>query len=248
MTTISFKSGIYKIENEVNGRVYYGSSIDLKRRKREHFNALKKRKHSNPFLQNDFNKYGDGVFAFHITKFCSPENLLVQEQRYLDEFWDQKTKCYNIKKTAEMSSEEVRNKLSKANFGNGNPMFGNRGRLNKNSRKIFQFDKRGNLLAVHFGCNEAATKTHGNPSAINLCCNGKLKTSGGFIWSYNESVEPEKTVRPKRNKRILVSPSGEHFEFTNLRKFCEDHSLKYSSILAVMCGSRTSCHGWRKEK
>ena len=35
------KSGIYKIRNLVNGKIYVGSAVDFDKRKREHFNLLK---------------------------------------------------------------------------------------------------------------------------------------------------------------------------------------------------------------
>lgn len=36
------KIGIYKITNQINGKIYIGSSKDLIRRKKEHFRLLKK--------------------------------------------------------------------------------------------------------------------------------------------------------------------------------------------------------------
>lgn len=45
-------SGIYRIINSVNGKCYVGSSIDLNRRRKEHFYHLENNSHPNIHLQN----------------------------------------------------------------------------------------------------------------------------------------------------------------------------------------------------
>lgn len=53
------ESGVYKISNKINGKVYIGSSCNLKRRKYSHFSKLRKGLHNNRYLQNSWNKYGE---------------------------------------------------------------------------------------------------------------------------------------------------------------------------------------------
>lgn len=50
-------SGIYGIFNLVNGKVYIGSAINLKKRFSDHKGRLQKQKHRNGYLQNAWNKY-----------------------------------------------------------------------------------------------------------------------------------------------------------------------------------------------
>jgi len=71
------KSGIYKIENQVNGKVYIGSSIDLKKREKKHMWMLKKNIHHNRHLQHSFNNYGEKNFEFKIM--CNIEKELLSE-------------------------------------------------------------------------------------------------------------------------------------------------------------------------
>lgn len=52
------KAGIYQITNKVNGNCYIGSSVDLQRRRKQHFNSLANDIHVNARLQNAYNKYG----------------------------------------------------------------------------------------------------------------------------------------------------------------------------------------------
>lgn len=56
------RAGVYKISNSSNGKCYIGSSIDIDRRRLEHFSALLHNKHINQHLQNAYNKYGEGMF------------------------------------------------------------------------------------------------------------------------------------------------------------------------------------------
>lgn len=77
-------SGVYEICCLVNGKVYVGSTQNLKGRKWSHFYALKKNKHQNRHLQRAFNKYGEDAFLFSVLKFCPIGNLLKCEQYYID--------------------------------------------------------------------------------------------------------------------------------------------------------------------
>ena len=59
------KFNYYQIINNVNGKVYIGiTEKTLEQRKIEHFKLLKKDKHFNYKLQNDWNIYGERNFSF----------------------------------------------------------------------------------------------------------------------------------------------------------------------------------------
>ncbi len=60
---------IYKITNIVNKKTYIGSAIDFNRRKRRHFNLLRKNSHHSIKLQNSFNKHGENNFIFEIIEY-----------------------------------------------------------------------------------------------------------------------------------------------------------------------------------
>ena len=100
------KSGIYRVTNLVNGKVYIGSAINLRRRKQEHFSMLKRNRHSNNYLQNSYNKHGIVNFNFEVIEYVEDKTKLINiEQVHLNNYVDSEglinTKlCYNICPTA----------------------------------------------------------------------------------------------------------------------------------------------------
>jgi len=66
-------TGIYKIVNIVNGKIYIGSALNIYNRifgssSISHLKALKNNNHINKKLQNSFNKYGEDSFEFFIVE------------------------------------------------------------------------------------------------------------------------------------------------------------------------------------
>ncbi len=84
-------SGIYKITNIINDKIYIGSAINFKQRWYQHKYYLKLNKHQNKYLQNAWNKYGNDSFIFEIVEYCEKEKLIEQEQKWMD-----LTKCFNL--------------------------------------------------------------------------------------------------------------------------------------------------------
>lgn len=94
------KNGIYKIINNTNQRVYFGSCLRFKSRYKSHFNSLINKKHKNRFLQADFNKCGSENFIFEVVEIIegSKENRLKKEQEYINLYFDGGKNCYNLRK------------------------------------------------------------------------------------------------------------------------------------------------------
>ena len=77
-------TGIYIIKNEINGKVYVGSAIDFNKRWNRHTSALNKGKHHSKHLQSAWNKYGESAFFFEKIQYCTKEDLIKNEQWWLD--------------------------------------------------------------------------------------------------------------------------------------------------------------------
>lgn len=51
-------------------------------------------------------------------------------------------------------------------------------------KAVNQFDLEGNFLEVYKSISEAARKSGVYVQNISKCCQGKLKTAGGYVWQY----------------------------------------------------------------
>ena len=88
--------GIYKITNQVNGKVYIGQSVRIKQRWSQH-KAEAKENRRNTLLYNAMRKYGIENFTFEVIEECSQEQLNEREIywiSYYDSF--NKEKGYNM--------------------------------------------------------------------------------------------------------------------------------------------------------
>lgn len=91
-------SGVYYIENVVNGKQYIGSSKDVYQRLRRHMSELRRGVHHNTYLQCSVSKHGLTCFVNGILEECSIDQLLLREQFYLDTL--PKTNLYNVSSIA----------------------------------------------------------------------------------------------------------------------------------------------------
>ena len=96
-------------------------------------------------------------------------------------------------------SEETRKKISKAFKGENHPMYGKhhteetKKKISDShkaiGRKIAQYNKNGDLIKVWDGITDASNNFGVDKGAIWRCCNGKSKTSCGYVWKYYNDTE-----------------------------------------------------------
>lgn len=91
--------GIYKITNQINGKVYIGQSIAIEKRFTKHrnegFNPNSK-SYELP-LYKGIRKYGLENFTFEILELCSPNELSSREMFFIEKFKSfEKSHGYNI--------------------------------------------------------------------------------------------------------------------------------------------------------
>ena len=57
--------------------------------------------------------------------------------------------------------------------------------VERSSKTVYQYTLEGELISIYPSASEAARQVQGVYSTnISHCCNGKLKSTGGFIWSH----------------------------------------------------------------
>ncbi len=141
--------GVYFIRNTINGKIYIGSSKDLRSRFYLHMRDLTTCRSTNRKLQNSVNKHGLDKFEFIIVaSVLSKDKLIEVEQLLMDEHQSYK-RGYNIRRFAHSNvgiirtkeyrlkqslarkgkkgtpcSDENKRAISAKNSGEGNGMYG----------------------------------------------------------------------------------------------------------------------------
>ena len=211
--------GVYAIINNTNSRFYIGSSINVIERIATHRSLLRKQKHSNKYLQNDFNKCGEGSFFAWFIEASQQEQLLEREQAWLCVGFDNQYRCYNITPEAGRHPHYERMKSHSVISPEG---------VETTFVGMRQFCRERNLRFSSF-CDMV---------------NGRVPSSQGWRLPKNCHVETGRTL-PKTFNVKLKDPCGNiHGPITNLEEFCRIHKLRSSSIRHLLAGKCKSSLGW----
>lgn len=114
--------GIYKIENLVNGKLYFGKTVDYEKRKASHIRALDGGYHRNNYLQSAWKKYGAESFRFSFVCGCSEQELNDLEKSFIADNDSLAPNGYNLTVGGEgvrglIWSEESRKRISESRRG-----------------------------------------------------------------------------------------------------------------------------------
>jgi group I intron endonuclease len=124
------KTGVYKILNKVNNKVYIGSATFIEKRWRDHKWYLNHNIHHNSHLQLSWNKYGADAFEFTILLECLISELLEKEKEYTLNYnslnndygynVNEPQKIFLNRKCSELQKEISSQRM----LGKNNPMYG----------------------------------------------------------------------------------------------------------------------------
>lgn len=152
-------SGVYCITNNINQKIYIGSSKNIHKRWIAHLYHLKNNTHHNRHIQNAYNKYGIEKFSISVLEQCNKDHLFETELKWFRiKQIPNHNICYNI--------------LS-------NP----RGGIKK--RSIRKYTMAGNLISIYMSTSDAIVGTNLTTEGISSCCNLKYKSHRGFLWRWD---------------------------------------------------------------
>lgn len=118
-------SGIYKITNKLNKKIYVGATKNIRIRKNNHLSRLRQNKHNCKSLQLDFNKYGETNFIIEVLEVVADikyleirENFWISELKANDKqygynkrkFCDNNKELKHSEETKELISKKRKNK------------------------------------------------------------------------------------------------------------------------------------------
>lgn len=91
------RAGIYKISNSINDKIYIGSAVNLSARFRRHKHHILNGNHHSPILQAHVSKYGHESLLFELIELCERSELLIKEQKYLNELQPLFNICLSVR-------------------------------------------------------------------------------------------------------------------------------------------------------
>ena len=120
-TVIDNWSGVYLIQNIINGKCYVGSSYNIRKRLFWHSNMLENNNHPNKKLQNSYNKHSKINFIFIPLLNCPKEYNHILEQWVMDKsdyncWYNIAKDCLKPNKGLKLTQEQ-KDKISDCNKG-----------------------------------------------------------------------------------------------------------------------------------
>lgn len=192
-------TGIYKITNLINNKIYIGQSIDIEKRWEEH-KYYSSDEHT--AIQSAFKKYGISNFSFEVIEKCS-KNKLDEREIYWIAYYDSYNNGYNL-----TAGGQTKRRLDYALIANTylqlKSIHATSKQLNVHRdsvRKALEyFDisynktrsapqsicmidmKTGEELQVFPSIKDAALFLKISDSTIRAHLSGRLKSAGGYYW------------------------------------------------------------------
>lgn len=205
--------GVYKLVNLINGKIYIGSSKNLRMRLWEHRACLRHNNHHNPHLQNAWNKYGEDNFDYCVLEVCNEEQQYEREQFYINTFHPQ----YNIAEEVLLPpyTEESRKKHSETK----KRMFAEGILKPTNVTKIYMYGLNGKFIKEYPSEVSASRELGIYIGLIQKNLRGENKRCHNYMFRYDYSptIPAYKKTKDvsKQYKPIKVYNDSEEYRFKN---------------------------------
>lgn len=249
-------TGIYKIKNTKNGRVYIGQSKDVQCRFNSHKSELRNNKHYNQHLQYAWKKYGEQAFEFSLIEECEERELDEREMFWISEL-DAISSGYNITPGG-AGVKECMKGIPKSEEHKTKDSIGV-----KKWCAVHGGSKSTKIVCLNTGevFRDAvvASKSVGvDASSIRKCCNGKRKSAGSIngerlAWmnfdDYEQSsceyitdkITYANTTREYAAKPVLCITTNKTFD--SIISAAKEYGLATGGIIGCCKGYRKSTGG-----
>jgi len=202
--------GIYKITNNLNGKVYIGSSVSILNRIAKHKQLLLDNKHFNKHLQSSFNMHGANNFSFDILEKLDviDKDLLKEREEYNILFFksNEKDFGYNSRIICDTNlgkkyTEEQIENLRKSHLGI---------RQTKESiekiretlyKEVYKIGEDKKIICKYKSLIDAGEKNNIHRQSISSCCRGILNSTGGFFWCFVDDYDKKEFKKIKKSEK-----------------------------------------------
>lgn len=212
-------SGIYKIQNKINNKVYIGKSINIKQRAINHKCALKNKtrsKDTNRYLYNSVQKYGIENFKFVIIeKIENPtETLLFDRELYWMDYYNScnSNHGYNLRRDSSTKCivhDNTRKLMSLTRQGVNNSNYNNK----------WTDDMKSTMSNI-------AIDRHKSGKYYNQEWKNKLAESSKLMWK-------DENIRNSIIEKVRIAK--QLFDFFQYDKNTKEFIKKYDSIYQIEC-------------
>lgn len=250
--TLPETSGIYCITCTSTGKLYIGSAVNLRKRRKDHLNGLRRNVHRNPKMQNAWNKYGEAAFTFEVIELVLiPEMLTAREQYWFKKLQPFGSKGFNIDRIAgsRLGTKQSPESIAKSSAAR-------RGKPSTRIGYTHSPETIEKLKKSHIGHKPSQPppfmkgKKH-RPESIKKMSDAKmghtLSEEGRLkmIASKTGHTYTPAMYASRMKTLIVTSPDGTEHTVTGIRPFCREHNLDVSSLMRVAKGVYVQHKGYK---
>ena len=251
----SKQSGIYKIINTKNNRIYIGSAKLFSTRLSQHLGSLRKGTHHNKFLQHDFNKCGEEVYEFHVLEVVvgSKEDRNLREQYWIDQYHDDQKECYNFRKKSAGKERKVwsnnpeetseKHRICRALYWTAEK------RQEQSERMINQW-KDPEYKKQQSDLQSKLTSDYWKrPGYREKVCETRKIVFNTEEYKQGQRagiLKQKHCFKPKTY--TLVNPQGKKVTIINLTQFCKQNNYGRSGFKNLLRGKAFTYEGWTSPK
>jgi group I intron endonuclease len=246
MIEINNNSGIYKITNLVNNKIYIGQSRHVKQRITGHFNKLKRNCHNNIYLQRSFNKYGIDNFKFEILCYCDISELSKNESFYIKQYASFNRKIgYNLTEDSHTHIIKTRKLIG---FKNREILLKNNIIKKQNARKVNQYSLSGFFIKTWNSSDEIKNFYNLSIGNLNTYLNKFTTTKSlcNYMWKWDtgnyESINSYKQGKPQKSIEVYKN-NILYKTFTKIKDACNDLNIHRSTIERSIKGIAKNSQG-----